>query len=417
MAASTELSTLHVTTAIQRLSMERTRELVFCLGVEDYVLDNIDTVYSGTTRNIKYIEAWREHDAEASWGKLASGLRGIGMNALAKEVVSMYISKGEEAAVPTISPASLTSFTPPPLQPLGMPAQLNAGPFPPTVAMTTATVKPLVPALQSTAVNMERVAEVKAEIEKFEEEFSNIKSDTRAYLSDKESQDPKFLARFRDHLLDLPVSKRAIHATFFYKNEDEIFNAKNIERIFAILRRHCNYSNYDIILHLVKKFCGMSLKNRMEKYRDSFESFEVTTTVDIYLCAVSAHPQSEVYQEFSKMVATIDKPASECTLHEIRQLRESLAEGADIHSYSAYIESVTTSSVMVVLRIPQSCVVWVGMAMTPDFMHAHHLTEVSIDGKDITFYHGQEYLVCLIVCQFCRLHEHLKIAHLTQLPL
>ena len=85
---------------------------------------------------------------------------------------------------------------------------------------------------------MERVAEVKAEIAKFEDEFSNLESDTREFLSDKESQDPKFLARFCDHLLDLAASKRAIHARFFYKNEDEIFNAKSIKRIFAILCRY-----------------------------------------------------------------------------------------------------------------------------------------------------------------------------------
>jgi hypothetical protein len=322
------------------------------------------------------------------------------MHVLAKEVESTYISKGEEAAVPTTSPAPLISATPPPQLSVDTPAQSDAAPLPPTVTTTTETAKPLVPAInpaQSPAVNMERVAQVRAgkteaEIEKFEEEFSDLKSDTREFLSDKESQNPKFLARFRDHLLDLPVSKRAIHARFFYKNENEIFKAENIERIFAILRPYCNYSNYDIILHLVKKFCDDPLKKRMLDYRDSFDSFEEVITVDIYLCAISVHPKSDVYQAFSKMIMTIDKPACECTLRAIRQLRESLAESADIHSYSAYVECMTTNSVLVVLRIPPSCVVWVGVAMTPDFMQAHHLTDVSIDGKDITFYQSREYL-------------------------
>ena len=78
------------------------------------------------------------------------------------------------------------------------------------------------------------------------------------------------------------------------------------------------------------------------------------------------------------MVMIIHKPVSECTLHEIRQLKESLSGSADIHSYSAYIESVAASSVLVVLSIPRRCVVWVSMAVTPDFMQAHHLTEVAI---------------------------------------
>ena len=395
MAASTEPSTLDVVTAIQRLSVEKTRELVFRLGVQDYVLDNIDIQYGGTTRNIKYVEAWLDRDTDASWGKLVSGLRGIGMNVLAKEVESTYISKDEEAAVPTTSSTPLILATPPPQLSVDTPAQLEAAPLPPTVTTTTETAKPLVPALnpaQSPAVNMERVAQVRAEIESFEEEFSNLKSDTREFLSDKESQNPKFLARFRDHLLDLPVSKRAVHGRFFDQKEKEILNAENIEKIFAVLRPYCNYSNYDIILHLVNKFCDAVLKKRMLGYRDSFQSFEIDTTIDIFLAAISACP--EMCEAFSRMATKINKPGNECTLHDVRQVKEAIAKAASLHSYSVYIESVAESSVLVVLRIPLSCVVWVGMAMTPDFMQAHHLTDVSINGEEIMLYQSREYLVC-----------------------
>ena len=397
MAASAEPYSQDVVAAIQRLSVEKTRELVFRLGVPDYILDNIDIQHVGTTRNIKYLEAWLDRDTDASWGKLVSGLRGIGMNVLAKEVESTYISKGEEAAVPTTSSAPLISATPPPQLSVDTPAQSDAAPLPPTVITTTVTAEPLVPAInpaQSPVVNMERVAQVRAEIEHFEDEFSDLKSDTREFLSDKESQNPKFLARFRDHLLDLPVSKRAVHGRFFDQKEKDILNAENIEKIFAVLRPYCNYSNYDIILHLVKKFCDAVLNKRMLDYRDSLESFEKATNIDIFLCAVSTHQEGAVYKAFSRMVAKINKPASKCSLYEIRQLKESLARDSYIHSYSVFIdEGMAESSVLVVLRIPPSCVVWVGVAMTPDFMQAHHLTDVSIDGKDITFYQDKERLV------------------------
>ena len=327
------LSPNNVVTALQTLSIAKTRELVFRLGVQDHVLDNIDIQYDGTTCNVKYVQAWIDSDTHASWKKLVSGLKDIDMNVLAEEVESTYVSKSDEALVPT---ASLTSATPPPLQLVSSPARLEQAPVPVSIAMTTAAVGPLTPALnptQSPAVNMERVAEVRAEIGQFEEKFAHLNSDIKVFLSDKASKDAKFLAIFRDHLIDLPVSKKAIHGRFFYKNEDEIFKAENIERIFAILRRYCNYSNYDIILHLVKMFCDVSLKKRMLKYHDSFNSFEEATTVDIYLCAISVDPKSDVYQAFSKMIMIMGKPASECTLREIRQLRETLAESADIHSY------------------------------------------------------------------------------------
>ena len=395
MAASTEPSTLDVVTAIQRLSVEKTRELVFRLGVQDYVLDNIDIQYGGTTRNIKYVEAWLDRDTDASWGKLVSGLREIGMNVLAKEVESTYISKDEEAAVPTTSSAPLISATPPPQLSVDTPAQLEAVPLPATVAVTTAPLQLHVTAVnRSTAVNMERVAEVKAAIKKFKDEFFDLKFDAQISLSEKENQDVKFLARFREYLLELSVSERAIHVKFFYQHKNDIYEAESIRMIFNILREYCSYFNYDIILHLVEKFCDAALKKRMLDYRDSLESFEKATTIDIFLCAVSTHQEGAVYQAFSRMVAKIDKPASKCSLHEIRQMNEALARDAYIHPYSVFIESVAESSVLVVLRIPSSCVVWVGVAMTPDFMQAHHLTDVSIDGRDITFYQHKKYLVC-----------------------
>ena len=398
MAASTELSTLDVVTAIQRLSMEKTRELVFNLGVQDYVLDNIDIQYGGTTRNIKYVEAWLGRDTDARWGKLVSGLRGIGMHVLAKEVESTYISKGEEAAVPTTSPAPLISATPPPQLSVDTPAQLEAAPLPATVAVTTAPLQLHLTAVnpnRSTVVNMERVAEVKAAIKKFKDEFFELKFDAQMSLSEKETKDVKFIVRFREYLLELSVSERAIHVKFFYQHKLDIRKAVNVEMIFDILREYCTYFNYDIILHLVEKFCDAALKKRMLDYRDSLESFEKATNIDIFLRAVSTHQEGAVYQAFSRMVARINKPASECTLHEVRQLKESLARDAYVHPYSVFIdEGMAESSVLVVLRIPPSCVVWVGVAMTLDFMQAHHLTEVSIDGRDITFYQDKEYLVC-----------------------
>ena len=397
MAASTELSTLDVVNALERLSIDETRDLVFRLKVPGNILDNIDAQYSGSTRGIKYVEEWLKRDEDASWEKLVSGLKQIKMNAVAKKVESTFISKGEEAPVPATGSAPLISATPPPQPSVDTSVHLEA---PDTVAMTTATLVPLIPTINPTQPPAIRVAEVKAAIENFKEEFFDLKFDAQIFLSEREGQDLKFLARFRNYLLELSVSERAIHVTFFHQHKSDIRQAENVEMIFDILREYCSYFNYDIILHLVKKFCDAALKKRMLDYRDSLESFERTTTVDIFLCAISAPPEGNIFQAFSQMALTIKKTPAECTLHKIRELKESLARDAYIHPYTVFIdERMVQKSVLVVLRIPPSCVVWVGMTMTPDFMKAHHLTDVSIDGKDITFYRNRQYLVCYLSAQ------------------
>ena len=390
------LSTTNVVTALHTLSITKTRELFFHLGVQSDILDNIDMEHTGTNRTTKYVQAWLDSDTHASWKKLVSGLKEIDMNVLAEEVESTFIS---EASIPTTSSAPLISAMPPPQLSVGTPAHLEAAPVPDTVAMAAPTPGPLIPAInpmQPPPISAERVAEVKAAIENFKEAFVDLTFNAQVFLSERESQDVKFLAQFRDYLVELSVSETAIHITFFHQHKSDIRKAEKVEIIFDILREYTSYFNYDIILHLIENFCDDPLKKRMLEYRDSLENFEIATTVDIFRCTISAPPEENIFQAFSQMALTIKKAPAECTLHKIRELKESLTRDAYIHPYSVFIEesSMAEHSVLVVLRIPPSCVVWVGMAMTPDFMQAHHLTDVSIDGKDITFYRDRKYLVC-----------------------
>ena len=94
------------------------------------------------------------------------------------------------------------------------------------------------------------------------------------------------------------------------------------------------------------------------------------------------------------MTMKINKPPSVCTLHEIRMFKEDLAERASLQSYGMYIESVSESSVLVVLRFPPICVGWILAALTPDFMTTHLVTDVVVDRKQLAIGHmSQEDLV------------------------
>ena len=68
---------------------------------------------------------------------------------------------------------------------------------------------------------------------------------------------------------------------------------------------------------IVKRFCNEELKQRMLSYRDSLTAFEKTTTVDVYLCAISARPDGAISAGFVKMTMKMNKAPSQCTLHEI----------------------------------------------------------------------------------------------------
>ena len=266
-------STLKVSNAIKKLTVTKTRKLFFQLGVPLEKLDDIAEKYDdGDNQKDHFVQEWLDMFPDASWEKLVAGLREINMNSLAAEIESTHISTHTatsssltrtQAQLETTTTAGSVSATPAPVGPLPLetcPLSLSLG----------------------TASYEQKVAKVR--IEHLEVEFSDIISDARRYLCERERGEQFFLSRFRDHLLNLPCRRKQIHFKLFVRNEEEILQSDTIKKLFIILGRHCNYTNYGLIFHIVKKFCnGMSKK--MISYLDSLSFFEKTTTVKcISLC-------------------------------------------------------------------------------------------------------------------------------------
>ena len=346
-ASSNIMPTLEVSNAIRRLTMEETRDLMFQMGVPLNILKDIADEFKGEHRKQNFVQMWLDMNPDASWEKLVAGLRKINKNALAAEIECDRQIKAARAG-------------------------------------DTSLPKPAVDPVQPTDP---RVEKAKENIERLETEFSDIKSATKKSLAKKEKEDSDFLETFRDHLLDLPVSKKQIHVRFFTANEEAILEAETIQKLFIILGRYCNYFNYEIIFHVVKRFC-YALKGRMLKYRDSLTSFEKATTVDVYLCAISARPGGGVSEGFIQMTAKINKPSSECTLYEIRELKEAIEEESSLEAYATYIDAPGRGSVQVVLHVHEEVGWMVGVVFTLDFRRRHLLTDVTVDEKDL-----REYLV------------------------
>ena len=361
MAASSNVSTLEVSSALKRLTVEKTRELFFTLEVPLETLDDIAQQFDGENRKHHFVQKWLDMFPDASWEKLVAGLRKINMNSLATEIESIHLRRAAVTCrgfvtLETTATAGSVSATPAPAG--------SRTPHDNSSSLVTSSFE-------------KRAKEASNKIDQLEEEFSDIKSDARESLSERESRDQKFLSKFRDHLLDLPCTKKQVHVQFFVRNEKEILESDTIQKLFIILGRHCNYTNYEIILHIVKRFCK-ELIQRMLSYRDSLIVFEKATTVDVYLCAISAPRGGRISAGFMRMTLKINKLASECTLHEIRELKESIEEEAALKSYAVYIDTPETGSVCVRLCIPEEVGWMVGVVLTLDFRQKRLLSEVTV---------------------------------------
>ena len=400
MSASTNLSPQQVVKALEVLTNDETTKLVF-LGVPLNVLKDIE---KGDTYKMYAIQAWLDKDTGASWEKIISGLKAIGKDVLAKEVAKQHCPQSPYVATPSSDPSQPASVLT--TQPVTTPAPVTPA-IPSSVATTSADDSKQSPNTatsdhtQSVAVDMRSVANVKATIRRLEKAFSGLTTRTRSALCERESQDKEFLDEFRDHLLNLPVAKKAAHVKFFRESEDDILEARNIRKIFAILSRYWGYRNYEILLKIIESFCD-DLQQKMQEYCQLLERFEKATAVDVYLTAVPDETSEEVQNAFSNMAMKIDKPASECTLYELRKLNEAIIQGSSLCFHSVYIGSVANKCVEVVVRFPSSAVGWVLSAMTPAFMHTHLLSEVAVDGRQLTIIEADSdelvcgYFICIV---------------------
>ena len=385
--ASVAISPKDVVVAVQTLNDEQSKELFYLLEVPLHILDGITADYRGNMRKIHYVQAWFDREVEASWEKIVAGLKQIGMKALAETLAIQQCLGG----TPTSAAVNLTPDLPssPATAPEASgPQTSGSSPSDPSLGPVARPSSPSSPS--------DRVSQVRAEIDRLSDTFSDLMSDTRDEMCMRESVDPVFLKRFRDRLLDLPVAQNAPHAKFFHKNEDDFLRAKDIEKIFAILRRYCNYRNYEILREVVRKFCEAVLQRRMQEYCESLEKFEKATFIDVYLKAISAGVI--LSEEFTKMVVIINKPASKCTLHEVRKTTEAIAEKADLQSYSVYIGAVLKSSVQLELGFPASCVGWILGVFTPDFLATHLLSDVVLGQKHLSILDWPQETLVRMLC-------------------
>ena len=203
-------------------------------------------------------------------------------------------------------------------------------------------------------------------------------------MSKKEAEDKVFLQQLRSHLLLLPVRRATLHVKFFDTNERDIIKATDTETILAILCRYVDYRNCEILLHIVFDFCEEPLQERMRKYSEMLEEFEISTTVEVYKKAIPNEVDEELINGFSQMVVKINKPESQCSLHEVRQLNKAIIKKSSLCSHSIYIGAVSTNCVVVKFNFPSSAVGWVLAAITPEFMATHHITEVAVDGRRLS---------------------------------
>ena len=127
--------------------------------------------------------------------------------------------------------------------------------------------------------------------------------------------------------------------------------AKSIQDVFDILDPYWNYVDYSLLEYIVKKYCDGYVKKQMQKYKRKLHQFEKETIVKDF---TSALPDNRAFPEkYFTLQATLKVDATQCTLHRIRKVKESIDEEASLQPYVTLIQGIYTRSVFVTIIFPR----------------------------------------------------------------
>lgn len=253
-----------VVVALDDLSVDKTEELVFRLGVKSNILEDIGTQYQQSGNRKRHsIKAWLDKDTEASWGKLVFGLKKIGMNTMAKTIVEKYeVLVTPNSSVPTS-----------PLEP----EVVNDK----TANLTLATVRET----NSKVAQIYDLLKLLSEKESQDADFDQKESQDSTFddCDQKESQDDDYDAKESqgptcNHGLEVGLGmalglvlglQHGLLVQSFVSTHPSAkkveFNSKKIQKLFDTLCCYSDHPNYGEILHLcqnalrmrvIYKYCG-----------------------------------------------------------------------------------------------------------------------------------------------------------------
>ena len=247
----------------------------------------------------------------------------------------------------------------------------------------------------------DRIEEVAEKASQLEDQFVEVVTNAQIEFSKKPAP---FLDEFRITLTKLPISQRFKHLHFLRAQRRHIMNAGSVDEIFEILDNFWDYTDFALLQHLVKKFGEDALKKEMSDYVEALEQFEKETTILESNTAESSwrYPKRKwqdkpwMFSGLNHSTVDLQVPSNPAlyTIHDARQLEESLAKRACLELYALRLQNMRPSSVTITLICPRVALELILEALEGDFLQTHQIVAVTIDEKPLEEYSEEYVKVC-----------------------
>ena len=361
--------------ALRVLSWEEFQVFATYLGesVDLPTLKRIAEDHNTTDARILHsIQAWLNSDLEASWGKIIFAMRKMGNNADAERLQSLYC--------PEITSHDSLSLCTPEFAPQA--AHTTKSDTLPEASKDQPDIcsPALVRSLSPDATSMMKTAAQAAELS---EKFMNVLSKAKIQLINLESESTKFLTEFCTVLTTLPVCSKYKHLTFLKEEKPALKAASDVDEIFDVIEPYMTHTDYSLLKYIITTFCNEDLQKMMNSYILELEEFEKTTTVHD---AQDIIHRERIPNGTRCVVIRTRLPPTVCTLYNVRQVREAIADEAALEPYAHLQLDVHASAVTIVLAFPQLALSLVAQTMTANFLMTHDIESVSINEQPLQSY-------------------------------
>ena len=243
--------------------------------------------------------------------------------------------------------------------------------------------------LQTNESKEERIRRVAEEASSFQEHFVTVLTHTQIYLSKREAACSEFLNGLCITLINLPLSTKFKHLLFLRKKRRQIEDAQSVSKVFEILKRFWNYTDYALLQRIVEEFADDEIREEMKVYTAELEDFEKRTTVKDFEDATG---EKNTPYDYSEAIFEVSTDPSQCTLYQMRQIVMSLAHKSSLHCYAALVKGTRSNSVLITLAFPRHAIELLVPALDRDFLSTHNISSVTIDKKPLQTY-SKEYLM------------------------
>ena len=226
---------------------------------------------------------------------------------------------------------------------------------------------------------------VKQQVKKLEERFCDLIDCTYKALLERKVDDDVRL--FRSIFLSLDVSRKHEHREFVHDHLMKVDKETTFDDLWLRLTDYCNFMNFDLLEHVVRRFAIEDLKQKMESYEHDLQSFRKATRLcDFIDCwPVRGEPSLGTQLDLKEFVAKMKHDWDSCTLEDLEELRGVITHKFFLPEFALRLREIKEGCITTTWLIPGTFVRSLQEAIETtgsEFFMKHKIKTVTVDGKD-----------------------------------